>query len=82
MFSRRHHSIDQVIKSRGANKLLVDNSVYSFKKDAIRQGNNSVSINAKKLAPLNDRELMKAMLTQTFWGRDKAWNNLMSHRES
>ena len=25
---------------------------------------------------------MKAMLTQTFWGRDKAWNNLMSHRES
>ena len=61
-FSRRHHSIDQVIKSRGANRLIVDDSVYSFKKNQIRQGN-SVSIASKKLAPINDGELMKAMLT-------------------
>ena len=25
---------------------------------------------------------MKAMMNETFWGRDKAWNTLMSHRES
>lgn len=52
-----------MIKSRGANKLIVDDSVYSFKKGQIRQGN-SVSIASKKLAPIKDGELMKAMLTQ------------------
>lgn len=31
-FRRRNQSIDTVVKSKGAKKLLVDESVYSYKK--------------------------------------------------
>lgn len=61
MFTRRHHSIDQVVKQRGANKMLVDESVYSFKKTQGRDRSIQISTT---LAPLDDKSIMKAMLIQ------------------
>jgi len=40
--------------------MIVDESVYFFKKSTMRNG--SVSINTTKLAPLDDKNIMKAML--------------------
>ena len=62
VFTRRHKSIDQVNNAHGAKKLVVDESIYSFKKEQKRSG--SIQLNADQLAPLNDKKIMKAMLTQ------------------
>ena len=45
-FKRRHQSIDQVVKAKGAKKLIVEPSVYSFKK-SLRKA--SVSIPESQL---------------------------------
>ena len=47
------------MKARGAKKILVDESVYSFKKSQKRSGSISIT---NKLAPINDNKIMKAML--------------------
>ena len=49
-FKRRNQSIDQVIKAKGAKKLIVEDSVYSFKKSMLKKG--SVQINPEKLIPI------------------------------
>ena len=61
VFQRRHKSIDQVNNARGAKKLIVDESIYSFKKAQKRSG--SIQIATNQLAPLNDKNIVKAMMT-------------------
>ena len=49
-FKRRNQSIDQVIKAKGAKKLIMEESVYSFRKSMLKKG--SVQINPEKLIPI------------------------------
>ena len=40
-FKKRHQSIDQVVKAKGAKKLLIDESLYTYQK-SVKKGSTSI----------------------------------------
>ena len=46
-FKKRHQSIDQVMKAKGAKKLLVDESVYSYQK-SLKKGSTSIDMSSAR----------------------------------
>lgn len=79
-FKRRHLSIDQVFKAKGAKKLVVEESVYSFKKSIKKKG--SVQIETQNLTPFEPVTAEKLRLSKRKQNREGASVALQSQSPS